>query len=192
MSMPVATVMAFVDAGYLIAEGATVHGLNESAVHLDGGYLGPWMAAHLTTRGGIAVRRSYVYDAEHNPTHPDYKAQREDFDRLAEQPNIRLRLGYLVERKPGTPKARLEQKGVDTLLVLDLVRLAQQQAYDTAVLFAGDRDFVEAVRVVADDYSRRVILATPESAPVAKELRHVVDHHLFIEPSDLRGMVPPK
>jgi uncharacterized LabA/DUF88 family protein len=38
------------------------------------------------------------------------------------------------------------QKGVDTLITLDLVRLAQCGAFHTAVLVAGDRDLAEPVR----------------------------------------------
>ena len=49
----------------------------------------------------------------------------------------------------------MEQKGVDSLMVLDLVRLAQLRAFDTALVVAGDRDLAEALRVVADDHARR-------------------------------------
>ncbi|MGH8906868.1 MAG: NYN domain-containing protein [Egibacteraceae bacterium] len=43
-----------------------------------------------------------------------------------------------------------QQKGVDTLVTLDLVRLAQRNAYDTAILIAGDRDLAEAIRTAQD------------------------------------------
>ena len=40
-----------------------------------------------------------------------------------------------------------QQKGVDTLIALDLVRLAGRGVIDTAVLVSGDRDFAEAIRL---------------------------------------------
>jgi uncharacterized LabA/DUF88 family protein len=125
--------------------------------------------------GNNELIRVYLYDAAHEPTHHGYAAQRRRFDELASTNSLRLRLGQLIERAPGTDRARFEQKGVDTLLVLDLVRMAQQEAYDVSVVCAGDRDVAEAVRVVGDDYSRRVWLWTPDPGSVAKELIHAAD-----------------
>jgi len=76
-------------------------------------------------------------------------------------------------------RPQLSQKGVDTLIVLDLVRLGQQGTYDTAILVAGDRDLAEAVRT-AQDAGRRVVLAHPAGAGVAQELRQLTDHVLEI------------
>ena len=42
------------------------------------------------------------------------------------------------------------QKGVDTLITLDMIRLASRSAFDVAVLIAGDRDLAEAIRTVQD------------------------------------------
>jgi len=58
---------------------------------------------------------------------------------------------------------------VDTLLVLDLVRLAQQRAFDTALILAVTASR-RSTRVVADDYARRVILYSVEGSTPAKEL----------------------
>jgi uncharacterized LabA/DUF88 family protein len=85
----------------------------------------------------------------------------------------------------------LQQKGVDTRLVLDLVRLAQRGAYDVAVLVAGDRDLAEAVRAVQDE-GRIVVLAHPGSekgSGVATELRHLADEIISISDADLRKML---
>lgn len=67
------------------------------------------------------------------------------------------------------------QKGVDSLIVPDLVRLAERRAYDVAVLIAGDRDIAPAVRVV-QDAGAKVIVAHSEGAGVATELRQLADH----------------
>lgn len=48
-------------------------------------------------------------------------------------------------RKHWQFRPRIEQKGVDTLLALDLVNFAHRSASGTAVLIAGDLDLAEAV-----------------------------------------------
>jgi hypothetical protein len=95
----------------------------------------------------------------------EFPSQQAYFDELGAQPGIRLRLGHLVERKPGTSKAKWEQKCVDTLLVLDLVRLAQARAFDIALIIAGDRDLAEDLR-----WSGRFLLGTA-SRPASRSQR---------------------
>jgi len=80
------------------------------------------------------------------------------------------------------------QKGVDTLIALDLVRLAQTKAYDTAVLIAGDRDLAEAVRT-AQDAGRHVIIAHPVGAGIATELRQLADVLIPIRADELQRML---
>ncbi|GBC73206.1 hypothetical protein HRbin04_00602 [archaeon HR04] len=58
-------------------------------------------------------------------------------------PYYDVRLGRIVKIN-GEPR----QKGVDTLLVLDMITMAYQDQYDIAVLVGGDRDFVPAVNIV--------------------------------------------
>jgi uncharacterized LabA/DUF88 family protein len=91
-----------------------------------------------------------------------------------------------------------QQKGVDTLITLDLVSLGQQAAYQTAVLIAGDRDLAEAVRA-AQAMGRRVIVAHPKGDGIATELRQLADHVHPITASDVGkmlqhrpGSVPPR
>ena len=55
-----------------------------------------------------------------------------------------------------------QQKGVDTLIALDMVRLAGRSVCATMVLVAGDRDFAEVVRA-SQDFGTRVLVATPEA-----------------------------
>lgn len=189
---PPPTVMAFVDAGYLTA-GARKKLKLPSTPHIDGRQLTTWASMAWTSRRGGDVLRTYVYDAEYPAAAIEYPDQRAYFDALGAQPGIRLRLGHLVERSAGSPRAAWQQKGVDTLLVLDLVRLAQQRAFDTALIIAGDRDLAEGLRVVADDHARRVILYSVEGSAPAKELVQAADDHGPIAGSWLRRLVgqPP-
>lgn len=78
-------------------------------------------------------------------------------------------------------RADLTQKGVDTRIALDLVRLGERAAYDAGVLLSGDPDLAEAVRT-AQDAGRRIVVAYPEGreASVATELRQLADELLPI------------
>ncbi|MBG0563176.1 NYN domain-containing protein [Actinoplanes aureus] len=128
---------------------------------------------------------------------PQFAHQREKFAKLERTPGIQLRLGHLEKRKfdykPALrkateemgidyeelmrrfrPEAFYQQKGVDSLIVLDMVRLIQQGACSHIVLMAGDRDLAEAVRTV-QQLGATVVLAIPEGAPVAIEVRNLAD-----------------
>jgi uncharacterized LabA/DUF88 family protein len=183
---PSKVAMAFVDAGYLTA-GAQSHLRLPTKPAIDGDGLATW--AKLAYRRDVDLLRTYVYDAQYPEDADRYPGQRAYFDALAAQPGLRLRIGHLVERSAGSPRAAWQQKGVDTLLVLDLVRMAQLRAFDVALVIAGDRDLAEALRVVADDHARRVILFSVEGSPPAKELVHAADDHGVIRDGHLRMLV---
>ena len=179
---PPPTVMAFVDAGYLTA-GAMKYLKLDSKPRIDGDQLVNWAELALRGRRGGQLLRVYVYDAQYPGDDPKYADQRAYFDTLGAQPGIRLRLGHLTPRAARTSRATWEQKGVDTLMVLDLVRMAQLRAFDIAMIVAGDRDFAEAIRVIADDHARRVILYSVEGSAPAKELVQAADEHgILAEP----------
>lgn len=78
-----------------------------------------------------------------------------------------------------------EQKGVDALLTLDLVHLAEKGAFEWAVLVAGDRDFDEVVWT-AQDEGRRILVAVPTLKDLAPQLRRGADEVLVIEPAVLK------
>jgi uncharacterized LabA/DUF88 family protein len=180
--------MAFVDAGYLTAGARKRLGL-PSTPRIDGIELFTWASYAWTSRRGGQLLRVYVYDAAYPADAAEYASQRAYFDQLGTAPNIRLRLGHLVEKAAGTPRATWAQKGVDALLVLDLVRLAQLRAFDTALVMAGDRDLAETLRVVADDHARRVVLYSIQGSEPAMELRQAADEHGGILDSHLRMLV---
>jgi len=48
---------------------------------------------------------------------------------------------------------RPEEKGIDVALALDIVRLAQDGAYDVGVICSGDTDLIPAVEDVVDHHS---------------------------------------
>lgn len=92
--------------------------------------------------------------------------------------NVKVRLGRL------TPAG---QKGVDTLIVLDLTTLAREKAIDTAFLFSGDDDLREAVIVAQHSGVRVVLLGLPniggsrQSRDLIREADRVVDVSALVE-----------
>ena len=112
----------------------------------------PELLAHKLVGGRRLMRVNY-YEA---PLLPDvnrqsFDAQQTFFQRLRKNPYFDLRLGRRVKRDKeficphchkSFNKPSFEQKGVDTLIAFDLVALATRNAYDVAVIVAGDQDFV--------------------------------------------------
>jgi uncharacterized LabA/DUF88 family protein len=154
--------------------------------------------------------RAYWYDGAFDARDARHGRQRKYFDSIAAVPGVQLRLGHLQETKPkwqyavreAMRKAELDiskfeehfefrselgQKGVDTRIALDLVRLAQRHAYDVGILVAGDRDLAEPVRL-AQDEGRRIIVAAPEHASVAIELKQLADQMIDLTPDLLHAM----
>lgn len=158
----------FVDAGYLLAAGgwATLGELGYRRESLDVDLAG--LVTMLTQRAaasciGRELLRVYWYDAA-----PDRLPTSEQLV-IARLPDTKLRVGQLTSRGV--------QKGVDALLLSDLVELSRVRAIETAVLVAGDGDFVEAV-AQAQRHGVRVLLwgvtGTPQNT-VSPELRQEAD-----------------
>jgi len=106
--------------------------------------------------------RAYYYDAIPNlrdiekfPDEPDPDDAFQDMQILLEKQEkylekIRMldlfdvRLGKLVWNAKGAKG----QKGVDSLIAIDMITKAYENQYDEAVLVAGDADFLEIVKAV--------------------------------------------
>jgi uncharacterized LabA/DUF88 family protein len=107
---------------------------------------------HLCT--GCERFRTYVYDCppyqSPNPTDAE-KKRKSDADRfftaLDRLPRFEIRFGRLRKTNSQPP---YEQKGVDVLLSVDLVKLSSSNKIDKAILVSGDSDFVPAVRAAKD------------------------------------------
>ena len=172
--------VGFVDAGVLRA-------LRKKHFRPNSRVVWEWFEGLSDTHlSGERPLRVYWYDAIHAPTHPAYSSQRKFFDALGKAHGVQIRLGHLVV--PGVP-GPMRQKGVDTLLTLDLVRLAGRADCTTAILMITDRDFVEAIRA-AQDFGVRVLIATTNERRIASELRQVVDGIIEIPRVVLKEMLP--
>lgn len=85
----------------------------------------------------------------------------------------------------------VQQKGVDTLIALDMVRLAGRGAFGLAVLVSGDRDLAEVVRTV-QDYGISVIVVTPNRRSVAGDVLQIADGIVEIPSGELKRMLPDR
>lgn len=168
----------FVDAGYLLADGAmAVHGTrHRDAVSWDYSGLLDLLGRLARERTGLSLLRCYWYEAtvegRRTPEH----------DAVADLPNLKLRLGRV---RPG------RREGVDTLIYRDLTALARRRAVCDAVVVSGDEDMVQAV-IEAQDYGLRVTVVhvtVDGNWTVARTLRQECDDLIEIGASHVRPYV---
>jgi uncharacterized LabA/DUF88 family protein len=130
--------------------------------------------------------RIYYYNArvglkeEPERYHDQYKF----FSGVAAIPYAELRLGRLVYINwPNSPPY---EKGVDILLATDMITHSFKNNYDTAILIAGDNDFVGAIQAVKDN-GKNVEVALFGKERTSVELRRVADRVLTINARLLKG-----
>ena len=140
-------VAVFVDAGYLYAAGsATLVGSNQprSTVDLNlPGIVDKLKSTADSASSGASLLRIYWYDGV---LRRGVSQQQQD---IADTADVKLRLGVLSQSG--------QQKGVDALLVTDLVELARNRAISDAVLLSGDEDVRIGVQI-AQSFGVRVHL----------------------------------
>lgn len=137
----------FVDAGYVYAQGSeAIFGQTLARVEVE--LNPPEVISKLTEVSttkvdGASLLRIYWYDGL---LHGALSA---DQQKLADTENVKLRLG--------TVNLAGQQKGVDSLIVTDLVELARNHAIADAVLLSGDEDLRIGVQL-AQSFGVRVHL----------------------------------
>lgn len=134
---------------------------------LDWSRLGPWLTAEAGVRIGLGVDDRVRFEGMHvylsyNPRQPtDVKLRQWATNTLDRFPGVCV---VAKERKPRRPPkcpachseiatcplcskdmAGTVEKGIDTAIVTDMIRLAWSDSWDIAVLVSGDRDFIPAV-----------------------------------------------
>jgi len=79
-----------------------------------------------------------------------YRHQQAFFNSVRSIPYCELRLGRLVYTNnwPSTPPY---EKGIDIMLTTDLLTHSFKHNYDTAILVAGDSDYVDAIQAVKNN-----------------------------------------
>ena len=137
----------FVDAGYLYAQGSTAvagRRLPRVTVELNlSGTIGKLRAASDARTDNAPLLRIYWYDGLlRGELSPEQQS-------LAYMEDVKLRLGVV------TPTG--QQKGVDSLVVTDLMELARNHAITDAILLSGDEDLKIGVQI-AQSFGVRVHL----------------------------------
>ncbi len=168
----------FVDAGYLLADGAmAVHGTRRrEAVSWDFGGLLQLLGNLARERTGLPMLRCYWYEAtvegRRSPEH----------DALADLPGIKLRLSRI---RPG------RREGVDTEIHRDLMTLARNGGVADAVVVSGDEDLAQVI-ADAQDLGVRVTVvhvAVDGNWTISRVLRQECDDLIEIGATHIRPYV---
>ncbi len=168
----------FVDAGYLLADGAmAVHGTrHRESVSWDYPGLLQLLSGLSGERTGLPLLRCYWYEAtvegRRTPEH----------DVLADIPGLKLRLSRI---RPG------RREGVDAQVHRDLMTLARNSAICDAVVVSGDEDLAQVV-CDAQDLGIRVTvvhIAADASWAVSRTLRQESDDLIELGGANLRPYV---
>lgn len=219
MTLP--TYAGFVNAGFLRAEGARALDENPRNVRMDSEAVVSWFqdltferearflrtywydarfeSGHELAEGqrrffsalgqtpGIQLRLGHI--VEYRPWFE--QGIRDALTRTAVALNLDPNRVMAEFEQQWTFRPERRQRGVDTMLCSDIVRLAGRRAFDTAVIFSGDRDLVEAVRS-AQEVGTRVVIATPDRHSVSREMNDLADEILVLTEDDLNLMLPER
>ena len=130
--------------------------------------------------------RNYYYNAtvgmKQEPER--YRRQQAFLSSVQAVPYTELRLGRLVYNNwPGTAPY---EKGIDIMLTTDLLTHSFKKNFDTAILVAGDTDYVGAIQAVKNN-GQNVEVALFGQENGSKPLRDVADRVLTIDGKLLRN-----
>jgi uncharacterized LabA/DUF88 family protein len=178
----------FVDAGYLFAAGGELccGTRGRAAINCNYASLTESLIDEARTEcGGLSLLRTYWYDAARDGL------PSADQLTIGALPDVKLRLGRLSGGR---------QKGVDSLIVRDLMTLGRERAIATAYLLSGDEDIREGVIAAQDMGVRVVVLGIPTTGPFANQAAtlireadgHVVKEQAFWDPHFARVEAPPE
>ncbi len=128
--------------------------------------------------------RTYYYNILQDPTQraEGHREQREFLNALRETPYLEVRLGSTKLASGGVTVER----GVDVMLVTDLLHFAWNNLYDVAVLVSGDSDFAYALQAVKN-MGKHVEVAYFESN-VSKDLLAVADNKHLLDRDFFRDL----
>jgi len=168
----------FVDAGYVLADGAmAAHGTNHrESISWDYAGLLQFFAGIATERTGLPLLRCYWYEAtvdgRRTPEH----------DTLADLPGLMLRLGRM---RPG------KREGVETEIHRDLTTLARNRAISDVLLVSAEEDLAQVIADVQDLGLRVIIvhISVDGNWTVSRSLRQQCDEIVEIHGSQLRPYV---
>jgi uncharacterized LabA/DUF88 family protein len=168
----------FVDAGYVLADGAmAVHGTrHRESVSWDYAGLTQFLAGLASEQSGLPLLRCYWYEAT-------VEGRRtEEHDTLADLPGVKLRLAKM---RPG------RREGVESEIHRDLTTLARNRAATDAMVVSAEEDLAQVVAEVQDLGMRVTLLhiAVDGNGAVPRALRQECDDIAEINSAHLRPYV---
>src|SRR6202034_166712 len=178
----------FVDAGYVLADGAmAVHGTRRrESVSWDYPGLLQLLASLAMERSRVPLLRCYWYDST-------VEGRRSaDHDALADLPGVKLRLAKM---RPG------RREGVEGEIHRDLTTLARNKAVSDAMVVSGEEDLAQVIADVQDMGMRVTLvhIANDGNAEIPRALRQECDDIVEINVTQLRpyaelisGAEPPR
>jgi uncharacterized LabA/DUF88 family protein len=146
---------------------------------IDWAVLGPWLTQEasklaVSSGGQVSYEGMHVYLSYNSKSGKDGGLINWASNTLDRFPGVQV---TAMERKPKNPPncpschlpiavcpkcsgsmAGTVEKGIDTAIVTDMIKLAWEESYDVAVLVSADRDFIPAVEFL-DAKGRKVIHA---------------------------------
>ncbi len=168
----------FVDAGYMLADGAmAVHGTRRrESVSWDYEGLVQLLGNLARDRTGLPLLRCYWYEATVE------RRRTAEHDVLADMPGIKLRLAKL---RPG------RREGVETEIHRDLTRLARNRAVSDAVVVSAEEDLAQVVSDVQDLGLRVTIVHVTVDGnwTISRSLRQECDDIVELTSAHLRPYV---
>jgi uncharacterized LabA/DUF88 family protein len=168
----------FVDAGYVLADGAmAVHGTRRrESVSWDYAGLLQLLTSLATERSGLPLLRCYWYEAT-------VEGRRSaDHDTLADLPSVKLRVAKM---RPG------RREGVESEIHRDLTALARNKAVSDAMVISAEEDLAQVIADVQDLGLRVTLLhiAVDGNWTISRTLRQECDDLVEIGSAHLRPYV---
>src|SRR6516165_10542717 len=168
----------FVDAGYVLADGAmAVHGTRRrESVSWDYAGLLQLLTSLATERSGLPLLRCYWYEAT-------VEGRRSaDHDALADLPGLKLRVAKM---RPG------RREGVESEIHRDLTTLARNKAVSDAMVISAEEDLAQVIADVQDLGLRVSLLhiAVDGNWTISRALRQECDDIVEIGSAHLRPYV---
>ena len=168
----------FVDAGYVLADGAmAVHGTRRrESVSWDYAGLLQLLASQARERSGLPLLRCYWYEAT-------VEGRRNaDHDTLADLAGVKLRVAKM---RPG------RREGVESEIHRDLTTLARNKAVSDAMVVSAEEDLAQVVADVQDLGLRVTLLhiAVDGNWTISRTLRQECDDIVEISSAHLRPYV---
>ena len=133
--------------------------------------------------GNRQLFRAYYYNVLQDPAQraEAHREQQDFLNTLRDTPYLEVRLG-------GTKLAQgvTVEKGIDVMLVTDLLNYAWEDFYDVAVVVSGDSDFAYALQAVKN-MGKYIEVAYFETN-VSKDILDVADNKHLLDRKFLKGL----